>query len=182
MPTDEELVELSKAGDRTSFEQLFVKYRDAVFNLARSVVGDAEQAEDTTQETFVRAYVGLPGFRGRSQFRTWLYRIAVNQALRVKSASARRKHVEQPLEDLSLCSDRPEPGEALELSEIQKSVRRAIAELPAGHSAAVTLRYIEGLSIAEVAEILGSPVGTIKSRLHHALKSMSFRLRDWRDV
>ncbi len=153
-----------------------------VFNVAWSISGDREQAEDIAQETFVKAYLGLPAFRGASKFTTWLYRIAVNQALRMKSSRRRRTEMERPLDELVAASGHRQSGEVLELSEMEKSVRRAIAELPPAHRAAVTLRYLEGLSVAEVAEILGRPVGTIKSQIHHGLKMLSFALREWRDV
>lgn len=182
MPADEELVERCKSGDRSAFEELFTRHRDTVFGVAWSISGSREQAEDITQETFVKAFVGLPGFRGGSKFTTWLYRIAVNQALRTRTVCARRAEAEQPLQNSTLASEDKEPGEAAELSAMEASVRRAIAELPALHRAAITLRYLEGLDLAEVAEVMGSPIGTIKSRIYHALKKMSFVLRDWRDV
>lgn len=181
MPADEAMVERGKSGDRGAFEKLFLKYRDMVFNVAWSISGDRELAEDIAQETFVKAYLGLRGFRGRSKFSTWLYRIAVNEALHAKTTRKRRAEVEQPLDDLVPASDQPAPGEAAELSAMEKSVRRAIAELPTVQRAVVTLRYLEGLALAEVAEILGRPIGTVKSQIHYALKTMSYTLRDWRN-
>lgn len=130
MRADEDLVEQSKSGDRSAFEQLFIKYRDMVFNVAWSISGNREQAEDITQETFVKAYLGLPAFRGASRFTTWLYRIAVNQALRTKSSRDRRTEMERPLGELVAASGHQQPGEVLELLEMEKSVRRAIADLP----------------------------------------------------
>ena len=182
MSADEDLVGRVNSGDRSAFEELFAKYRDTVFNLAASVSGSREQAEDITQEVFVRAYLGLSGFRGGSKFTTWLYRIAVNQSLRTKSVGFRRAEVEQAIDDLVLASDEPEPGEAAERSETERRVRRAILELSPAQRAVITLRYLEGLDIAEVADVLGSPIGTIKSRIHHALKRMSVGLRDLRDA
>jgi len=182
MPANDDLVERCRSGDRRAFEELFIKHRDMVFNVVWSISGDREQAEDITQETFVKAYLGFSGFRGGSKFSTWLYRIAVNQALRTKSTGMRRARAEQPLDDRVLPFDGPEPEEALRLSETERSVRRAICELPPAQRAAITLRYLEGLDLAEVAQIVGSPIGTVKSRIHHALKRMSVALGDLKDV
>lgn len=182
MPTDEALVERAKLADQDAFEELFIKYRDMVFNLAWRISGSREEAEDITQKTFVKAYLGLFSFRGRSRFTTWLYRIAVNEALRARSSGIRRAEAEQPINDLVPPSDEPDPARAAQLSEMERGVRRAISELPPAHRAVITLRYTEGLQLSEIAEILGTSVGTIKSRLHHALKSLSFILRDWKNV
>lgn len=182
MLADAELVERFKSGEKPVFEELFTKYQDMVFNIAWSMSGNRELAEDITQEAFVRAYLGLPAFRGKSAFKTWLYRIAVNQALRTRGQFARRIEAEQPMEDLMLTSDERSPDEAAEASEMERSVREAIASLPEPQRAVITLRYLEGLELAEVAEVLGSPLGTVKSRIHHALKKISYLLRDWKDV
>ena len=182
MTSDEELVERCRAGDRDAFKLLFERHRDSVYNLAFGISHSPETAEDITQEVFVKAYVGLSGFRGRARFKTWLYRIAVNQSLRARSVGSRRADKEQPMEDVILPSHEPEPGDAAERSEIERRVRGAIRELPPVQRAVVSLRYIEGLDLAEVAEIMGSPLGTVKSRVHHALKSMSLTLRDMRDA
>jgi RNA polymerase sigma-70 factor, ECF subfamily len=182
MISDEELVERCRSGDRDAFELLFTRHRDSVYNLALGISRSAETAEDITQEVFVRAYIGLSGFRGRAKLTTWLYRIAVNQALRTRSVRSRRADKEQPMEDVVLPSREPEPEQAAERAEMEESVRRAIRELSPAQRAVVSLRYIEGLDLAEVAEIMGSPLGTIKSRIHHALKSMSLTLRDMRDA
>ena len=181
MTSDEDLVQRCRSGDRSAFELLFTRHRDSVFNVALSISGNRELAEDITQEVFVRAYLGLSGFRGGCRFSTWLYRIAVNQALRMRSVGSRRAEKEQALDDVILTSDAPGPEESAERSETENRVRRAIADLPPAQRAVIGLRYIEGLDLAEVAEILGSPLGTVKSRVHHALKSMSFALRDLRD-
>ena len=182
MLTDAELVERFKSGERAVFEALFSKYQDMVFNIAWSISGDRELAEDITQEAFVKAYLGLSGFRGRSAFKTWLYRIAVNQSLRMRSRTVRRTEVEHQMEDMDLPSEEKAPDEAAETSEKERRVREAIAELPEAQRAAVTLRYLEGLELAEVAEVLGTPLGTVKSRIHHALKRISYLLRDWKDA
>ena len=182
MPTDEELVERSRAGDRSAFEELFIRYRDVVFNVAWSISGDREQAEDITQEAFVRAYRGLVGFRGESRFSTWLYRIVVNQAIRTKGVAGRRQRQETRIEDATMASGDLQPDGAAERSDLERRVRGALSELSPEHRAAVTLRYLERLDLQEIAEIVGCPVGTVKSRLFHALKNMSFLLRDLRDV
>ena len=182
MLTDAELVERFKSGEKAVFEELFSRYQDMVFSIAWSMSGNRELAEDIAQEAFVKAYLGLSGFRGKSSFKTWLYRIAVNQALRMRSQTARRIEIEHQMEDMDLPSEEKAPDEAAESSEREKRVREAIAELPESQRAVVTLRYLEGLDLAEVAEVLGTPLGTVKSRIHHALKRISYLLRDWKDV
>ena len=182
MTSDEELVERCRSGERDAFELLFARYRDSVLNIAFGISHSREIAEDITQEVFVRAYAGLSGFRGGSKFTTWLYRIAVNQSLRTRSVAVRRIEKEQPMDDLSLVSSEPSPADEAERAETEERVRRAIHELPPPQRVVVSLRYLEGLDLAEVAEIVGSPLGTVKSRIHHALKSMSLALKDLRNA
>jgi len=181
MTSDEDLVRRCWSGDRGAFELLFTRHRDSVFNIALRISGNRELAEDITQDAFVRAYLGLSSFRGQAKLSTWLYRIAVNQALRTKSVGSRRAEKEQGMDDLVLTSDAPGPEKSAERSEIETRVRRAITELPPAQRAVISLRYIEGLDLAEVAAITGSPLGTVKSRIHHALRSMSPALKDLRD-
>lgn len=179
---DGDLVQRFKSGDQSAFEGLYANHRDKVFNLAWSISGNREQAEDITQDTFMRAYIGLPNFRGNAKFATWIYRIAVNQSLRAKSRSVRRGNAEQPLEELDFAWKGPGPDEAAEFSVMEAAVRRAISSLPESQRTAVTLRYHTGLDLTEIAEVLGCPLGTVKSRIHHALRQLNHILREWKDV
>jgi RNA polymerase sigma-70 factor (ECF subfamily) len=176
---DAALVRVFQGGDESAFDTLVLKHKDRVFGLCYRILGDREEANDSAQEAFVRAYRAMRGFRGDSAFSTWLYRIAWNAcANKVGSAGylRRRRMVRldqapvdcesgRPLE----ASDRaPSPAEALDRKERAQRVREAIDALPPDQRAAVVLRDMEGLPYEEIAEITGCDLGTVKSRLARA--------------
>jgi len=135
-------------------------------------VGDSD-AEDVAQETFIRAHAALARFRGDSKFSSWLYRIAVNRSLTHAKRRARRPEpvdLGPGAEGLAaVAQDRsPDPAQLVLDDEFRRRVRRAVAELPPRYRAAVTLFYLEEKDSNEVAEVLGIPVGTLKTHLHRA--------------
>jgi RNA polymerase sigma-70 factor (ECF subfamily) len=176
--TDEDLVTATKAGSRDAFDRLVERYRRPVYQLCYRYVSNHEEASDLAQDVFLRAYGGLAGFKGRSAFRTWLYRIAVNVSLNRVSATAPRLDrmvsldlVEPP--DTSL----ENPGDALLREERAARVRRAIAQLPPKQRATVILRVYHELSHEEIAQVLGTTVGACKANLFHALAKLREGLR-----
>ena len=172
------LVERCRAGDVTAFEPLVEKYRARVYRLAFNVLRDAEEARDVAQEAFIRAWEGLPGFRGQSAFYTWLFRIAMNIASdRARQRAARgRAFGTERVEGEQWERELIDPGEAPDAragrAETRRQIARALEALPQHHRAIIMLSDLEGLSYREIAEVLGIPMGTVMSRLHNARKRL----------
>ncbi len=170
---DEHAVEQFLAGDVSGFETLVRRYSGMVFTLAARLVGPLD-AEDVVQETFLRAWRGLAGFRGESSLKTWLYSIALNRIRARQGSLARLRGLfaggrsgDGP--DFSLVDGLADPSlspeETAALSEERRRLRKAIAALPEEFRVTVVLRDLEGLSYEEVASVLSVPVGTVRSRL-----------------
>jgi len=174
-----------KAGDRDAFRALVADYSEMVFNLALRMVRDRELAEDLTQEVFVKVYKGLPGFRGRSSLSTWIYRIAYNTAMS-EMEKVRYRYETTDLDD----PDSPVTGntaftessgdllEAIDKYEAVQRVTRLIDELKPEQKWAVTLYYMGDKTYEEISEIMGAPMGTVKTLLFRARKELRKRLRD----
>ena len=169
--TDAELVAVTLEGDSGAFDVLVDRHRRAVYLLCYRFVHHHEDASDLAQEVFVRAWRGLPRFKGEAAFTSWLYRIAVNTCLN-KVGSRVAPH--EPLEDADRFEDpRVErPGADLARAERAAAVRRAIQALPKKQRATVVLRLYHELSHQQIADILGSSVGAVKANLFHALANV----------
>ncbi|MBI5605557.1 MAG: sigma-70 family RNA polymerase sigma factor [Deltaproteobacteria bacterium] len=158
------LIRQFKAGDLSIFEILIKKYQDRIYNLCRYLLGHPQDAEDAAQNVFLKAYRNLKHFKPESSLYTWLYRIAVNTCLDHK-----RKLRPEPLKDESLVealpSAEPSPEQHYQSKEIGRAIQTALDQLPGDSRAVIVLREIEGLSYEEMAEVLHTSVGTIKSRL-----------------
>lgn len=174
----EALVERAKNGDRRAFEGLVDSYKDKVFLYVSRMLRDPEEAHDIAQETFVRAYQSLPGFRGASSFQTWLYRIASNLVIDSVRRHRRREDsavsLDAPVDTdegqmgRDLADDRRGPEALAESSAVQYEVQRAIAKVTPKLRAVLVMYDIQGMSYQEIAEVLGCPLGTVKSRLFNA--------------
>jgi len=162
--TEEELISLAKEGDRQAFSQLVRRHREGVVNVVYRMCGDANLADDAAQEAFIRAWQHLPGYRPRSPFRNWLYRIAVN----VARDALRRQKETLDIGELPVASSEQAPEEVLEREERGERVRKAVLSLPPASRAVLVLREYEGLSYREIADTLGIPMGTVMSRLSYA--------------
>ena len=163
---DAELVAACRRGDARALEALYHQYRRRVFGLVFCIVG-ASDADEATQDAFVRIYRGLGGFRGDSALSTWVYRLAVNTALSHVAKRGRRREVgDEVLADLPAVERGPR-----DLALAQR-VEAALAALPAGYRAILVLHDVEGLSHEECAAILDCRVGTCKSQLHKARGKM----------
>lgn len=155
-------LDAAQRGEDWALEQFFQCYQPAVYALCHRLLGRAEDAEDATQAAFVRAFVALPKFRGGSQVKTWLYRIAVNEALGLL-----RKRGNAPVElDESLLAGMA--GEAHETIQERIAVQRALSALKPEHRAILTLRFWEDLSYEEIAVVLNARLPTVKMRLARA--------------
>lgn len=191
---DAQLVERVQRGDQRAFEMLVVKYQRRIERLIARMVRDSDLVEDIAQETFIRAYRALPGFRGESAFYTWLYRIAVNTAkkamiglkrdpLLTESALAGMAEDEEdtPRAENSL-SDGETPESVMASRQVAEAVNAAVEALSDDLRQAITLREIEGLSYEDIAEIMQCPIGTVRSRIYRARESIASRLRPLLDT
>lgn len=166
------LVEFARAGDRAAFDELVRRHADGLYAVVVRLCADRDEAEEVTQEAFLRAWRGLPGFRGDAQFFTWLYRIGVNEARRRADGRRRRADVvvvslDEQREHAS--RDRwVQPADRAERADLRRTLDAAIAGLPLDQRAALVLRDVQGLSTAEAAGVLGLREAAFKSRLHRA--------------
>ncbi len=181
---DRELVQRVQQGDKNAFDALVRKYQFKIIKLISRYVHDPSESLDVAQEAFIKAYRALPGFRGESAFYTWLYRIAINTAKNYLVAQARRppgsdidaQEAEQ-YEGQSLLKEFETPERLLLKDEIEATVFRAIDELPEDLRTAITLRELEGMSYEEIAQTMGCPIGTVRSRIFRARESIDAKLR-----
>lgn len=174
---DRELVERARLGQGAAFGELVRRYRDEVFRVVRCTASlDPHRVEDAAQEVFLRAWRGLEGFRGDASFRTWLLRIAVNTTLKEVEKIRNRPPPPRgadPLEGPREPVDDGAPPWARLLDEERlRAVREALARLDEVFRTAVVLRDVDGLSYEEISEILGVPVGTVRSRIHRGRREI----------
>lgn len=163
---ENELILACQRGDQDAFEQLVGAYERRVYSLCYRMCGNAPDAEEAAQDTFLALWRGIRGFRGDAAFSTWLYRLASNACL---DLLRRRRGETVSLDDEETHWDAVDPGEQpqerVERSERQETLRRALASLPEEYRAALLLREAEGLRYEEIAEALGIELGTVKSRI-----------------
>lgn len=184
--SDHELVARTLAGDARAYELLVLKYQRRIERLIARMVRDADLVDDIAQETFLRAWRALHQFRGDAQFYTWLYRIAVNTAKKALmdlkrhpsvggSVSDSEEDETSPAEREQTTHETPESEYAAR--EIAEAVNAAMEALPEDLRQAVTLREIEGMSYEDIAEAMGCPIGTVRSRIFRAREAISARVR-----
>jgi RNA polymerase sigma-70 factor, ECF subfamily len=180
---DEDLVSKVQQGDKRAFDLLVIKYQHRIIQLVNRYVKDPSEAQDVAQETFVKAYRALGGFRGESAFYTWLYRIAINTAKNYLVARTRRStDYEIDIDDAETCENAPQlqgletPERLLISEEIVDTIKTAIEKLPEDMRIAIMLREFEGMSYEEIAETMDCPVGTVRSRLFRAREAIDSKL------
>jgi RNA polymerase sigma-70 factor (ECF subfamily) len=172
--TDEELVARSIGGDLDSFNQLVIRWERPIYALAYRVIGREEDARDVCQETFLRAFRAIRGFKGQAKFSSWLYRITLNLC-RDWMRRERRAPIAQAPEgvDLVELAGEHEPGETVEdlvsRRELSQAVARAMAALPEEQRTAIILKEYHGLTFQEIADLIDCPLSTVKTRLYQGL-------------
>jgi RNA polymerase sigma-70 factor, ECF subfamily len=168
--TEEVLIERARSGEREAFEELVRRHTDHLFAVTLRFLGDRADAEEATQEAFLRAWRSIGRFERRSKFFTWLYRIGLNEANRLAARRAAvrktRSLDEEPIPDAPDWSEAPEAR--LGQGEVRRVLEDAISDLPPDHRAPLVLRDVEGLSTAEAAQVMDLSEGAFKSRLHRA--------------
>lgn len=182
---DQQLVERVQRGDKHAFDLLVSKYQRRLGRLISRFVRDPAEAEDVTQDAFIKAYRALPGFRGESAFYTWLYRIGINTAKNHLLASKRRPPTSTPFdaedsegfEDAGLLQEVSNPENELMSKQVVDVVQQSLQQLPEDLRSALTLREIEGLSYEEIASVMNCPVGTVRSRIFRAREAIAENLR-----
>ncbi len=186
---DAQLIKRIQAGQTEAYGELVHKYQDRVFNACWRICGHLEDARDVTQEAFLKAFEGLSDFRRESGFYTWIFRIAVNLALTHRRDTARRHVVSldqasgvasgqaRTLARRAAHHPNEDPADSAGAAELHGCVARAVQELEDEYRAVIVLRDIEGLDYRTVAEILGIPPGTVKSRLHRARMTLCEAIR-----
>jgi RNA polymerase sigma-70 factor, ECF subfamily len=182
--TDEVLIERTRRGEVAAFEDLVDRHRQIVFRTAARIVGP-DEAEDVTQDAFLRAFHRLDQFRGTAAFRTWLLQIAQNAALNTL-AHARRRPTEPAPDALDVVPDHDpvrQPASELERRERQERLELKLELLRTEYRSLLVLRDLEGLSYTEIADVLDMPLGSVKGRLHRARAELIDLLRrntyDW---
>ncbi len=166
-PDDNELVRGCLDGDERAFEILLLRYQGAVFNAVLRMVRQREEAADLTQTAFLKAYEQLKSFDPTHKFFSWLYRIAINEAIN----SLKRRGRLEPLDGEWAGSDRS-PEDALLGADLSRHVQEALMRLSSDYRAVLILRHFEGCSYEEIAQIVGVPEKTVKSRLFSARQQL----------
>jgi len=176
---DQLLIKQVKEGNKKAFDKLVIKYQQRVIQLVTRYVRDASEAQDVAQEAFIKAYKALPNFRGESAFYTWLYRIAVNTAKNYLVSRARRSSNHEVdvsdaenYEGAFRLKEGDTPEHLLLSEEIRRTVQQAINGLPDDLKRAISYRELEGMSYEEIAEEMGCPVGTVRSRIFRAREAV----------
>jgi RNA polymerase sigma-70 factor (ECF subfamily) len=172
--SEREVLEACRRGEAEGFRALFLAYQDRVYSIALRYTGDDSLAMDIAQDTFLKLFSSLPEFRGDSAFSTWIYRLVVNACLDHK----RRAWRLAPLADelIAVLRSPADSLNALLASETRDRVRSAVETLSPDMRMAVVLRYTEGLSYEEIAEVMGCSAGTVASRLNRAHKALERKL------
>jgi len=185
---DFRLVERCKADDLAAFDEIVDRYKDRLYNYIRRMTGDALDAEDLTQEVFIKVFLGIKRFRNDSSLQTWLYRIATNLCV-----DRHRKMQRSPKETVFLDDLLPDPDESpaelvdwegdpqsfVQRREIQEAVQEALNRLPLKLKTVATLYDIQGIPYEDIARILEIPIGTVKSRLFNARAKLKNFLRPY---
>ena len=182
---DNDLVRRTRQGDVGAFEELFKRHQTRIYNIALRMLSDEAGAADATQEVFVRAYQSLANLKSDAAFVTWLKTMAINHCRDVlrKRGRTRVDSLDAPLncdDGGSLRTEIPDwsanPERALDKKFMREAVQRAIGSLQPDYREAVMLFYVDGSDVAEIARVLGCPVGTIKSRLSRARAELKRKL------
>ncbi len=184
VPSDEQLLACYAGGHREALEELFRRYRTLAYRVAHRLLGNAADALDAGQEGFAKALTHLPGFQGRSTFKTWLLRVVSNAALDLGRqrgrrealsldafAGAERERIDPRTEE--------DPAAGLERADLRGLLDRALATLPEAQRRTFVLHAEAGLSYREVAEVLEISIGTVMSRLYYARQKLRAYLARW---
>ena len=180
LPADAVLIAEAVAGDQDAFGQLVARYQDRLYGSLLRMTGSAEDAQDLTQEAFVQAYLKLNTFGGRSAFYTWLYRIAFNRSVSHSRKRRERTSLDALREAASVDPVDPAPAPDSPLQECERAelLHGALARMGEEHRHVIVLREMDGFDYQQIAEVLGVPIGTVRSRLFRARLQLKEMLAD----
>lgn len=182
---DADLVARVQRGEKRAFDLLVLKYQRRIMRLLARLLRSPADIEDVTQEAFIKAYRALPQFRGESAFYTWLYRIAINTARNWHVSQSRRPQTVdgfvnedgETFEQIDNLTDINTPDAVLASKQVAATINAAIDELPDELRVAILLREIEGMSYEDIAQSMGCPIGTVRSRIFRARDAIATKLR-----
>jgi RNA polymerase sigma-70 factor (ECF subfamily) len=190
LESDSYLVERTLDGDIAGFEKLVTRYQNKILGyVARMTNGDREEAEDITQEAFIKAYRNLGSFRGQASFSTWLYKIATNLCIDRARTRKRRPQqaysLDEPFDNdeggggREIADSRFEPSKGVERDELRTLVRQTVGEMPEKQRQVLIMCDLQGMAYENIAEVLSIPLGTVKSRIFHARADLARRLKPY---
>jgi RNA polymerase sigma-70 factor (ECF subfamily) len=180
---EEVLVQRAQAGENDAFAELVLEHQRFVFNLALRALGDPHDAEDLSQEAFIRAWSALPRFRRKARFQTWLYRIVMNLCYN-RLPRLRKELSEMGDESVVLLEDTREmhsPSAVLDADELRDFLHQQIDSLPESYRLLITLRFQQDLSYAEISEIVDMPLGTVKTGIFRARQQLREALHQYEE-
>lgn len=186
-PSDAELVLKSQQGDVRAFDVLVERYHGKIYGLTYNMTSNREDAEDLTQDVFVKAFEALPRFKGKSSFYTWLYRIAVNKTINYRKKRNRKRALSLDQFDQEIKTDdvyhdltaKGSPLRNISLSELQEKLNEALQSLSEKHRTVVVMHDMQGIPHDEIAKVVGASVGTVRSRLFYARRQMQTELTEF---
>jgi RNA polymerase sigma-70 factor (ECF subfamily) len=183
-PSDEQLLQRLARGEREPLEELFRRYRGLAYRVAHRLLGNEADALDAVQDGFAKALAHLPGFQGRSTFKTWLLRVVSNAALDLGRQRGRREavsldHGDRAEHERADPRAPADPGAGLERADLRRQLNRALSLLPEAQRRTFVLHAEAELSYREVAEALGISIGTVMSRLYYARQKLRAHLSEW---
>ena len=184
---DSELVLKAQQGDVHAFDELVERYHGKIYGLAYNMTSNREDAEDLTQEIFVKAFQALPRFKGNSSFYTWIYRIAVNKTINYRKKRNRRRMLSLDQFDNEIKLDdvyhdlaaKGSPLRNMSLTELQKKLNEAMQKLSEKHRTVVILHDMQGIPHDEIAKMVGASAGTVRSRLFYARRLLQTELAEF---
>jgi RNA polymerase sigma-70 factor (ECF subfamily) len=186
-----EILQRAKEGDLKAFEEIYQMYHRRIYNAVYGMLGDPDDAQDVTQDVFMRLYDALPTLRADEAFSTYLYRIALNlcrdrarrkKRVRFQSMDTPRTDDEGDVEPMEFPDQGKLPEETLTGDELQRRVREAVLTLSADHRAVIVMHHFQGMEVNDIAKILGVPTGTVKSRLARGRDQLHRKLRSYLGV
>ncbi len=184
---DDILVAKVKQGNIQAFDQLVKRYHSRIYTLTYQMTSNREDAEDLTQDIFVKAFEAMPSFKGNSSFYTWLYRIGVNKTINYRKKRNKKRTIsldafDQEIKTDEAChglSSKGSPLRNLSLRELQIKLNQAMQKLSEKHRVVVVMHDMQGIPHNEIAKVVGVSVGTVRSRLFYARQLLQSELGDY---
>src|SRR5499433_4590032 len=183
--TDTQIIERTLKGEPDAFNMLVRRWERQIYGLTLRMLGRDEEAKDATQETFLSAYRNLSKFRGEAKFSSWIYRIALNVCntrLRSRSKVTVSLDEQREMTGLEIAAEGADLGSGIQQEQVTRHVRRALQGLPAEMRQVIIMKEYEGLKLSEIADVLGIPISTVKTRMYTGLTELRKRLGHLREA